>query len=100
MFPRILAAIFVRVAILWTLIRGATAWGFLAEEDSLADALISAPVQSVVAFLVTLTWVGLDVGRRGELTFLGYAGVKPVYVALLISAECVLLETALRVVLR
>ncbi len=38
---------------------------------------ILAAILARFAFVVSLAWVGLDMVRRGEFTFLGRVGVKP-----------------------
>jgi len=92
-----LDAIVIRVLVLWLFLHAATSYGAQTMmESDLPQSLIANPVGTLFLIVVIVLAVRLEMGRRSEIVFLANLGHSSRKIALVVVAECLVLEAGLR----
>ena len=90
-------AIVVRVLVLWLFLHAVTSYGLTAMiETPFPQALIPSPVGTSFLIAVIILVVRVEMGRRSEIVFLANLGHSFLGIALVVVAECLVLEATLR----
>jgi hypothetical protein len=93
-----LDAILVRVLVLWLFLHAATSFGAIVMTvTSLPQALIPNAGSTVFLIAVIVLVIRLELRRRSEIIFLANLGHSFRGIALVVVAECLVLEAGLRV---
>ena len=93
-------AIVMRVLVLWLFLHAATSYGATAiTETPFPQSLVPNPIGALFLFAVVFLAMRLEMGRRSELIFLANLGHSFRKIALVIVAECLVLEVGLVVAL-
>jgi len=86
-----------RTLILWTFVRGVTWAGSGALRIPYPASLVGGPLMPAAVFAVVLLVSRIEMSRKAERLFLANLGCSFSVVAVLVAAECALLEGALRI---
>lgn len=92
-----LDVIVIRVLVLWLFLHAASGLGSGRMGIPYPQAMIGRPIGTVWIIAAIILVVRVEMWRRSEIVFLANLGHSFLRIALLVIAECLLLETSLRV---